>query len=402
MSWTNSSLENLSLVFTDGDWIETKDQSDDGIRLVQTGNVGIGQFKDRVEKARYISEATYTRLKCTEIIPGDCLVSRLPDPPGRACILPDTGEKMITAVDCTIIRFNPDKIWPQFFNYYSQSEEYLKAVAKQCTGATRQRISRKKLGEIFVPLPPIPEQRRIVEILDEAFEEIDAAIANTEKNLVNTRELFPSFFNNIFNERICNARKVTLGESCDFYNGKPHEDSIDSEGRYTLINSKFVSTSGEIYKKTNQQLFPLVKNDIALVMSDVPKGKALAKCYIVREDDKFTLNQRICCIRTNNFDIDFLYYQLNRHPYLLAFDNKGSQANLRKDDILGCPLFIPSMDEQRAIVSILDEMQQFVLSLEDIYQRKLSDLNELKQSLLQKAFRGELTSSADALAEVAA
>ena len=105
-------LADVCEVFADGDWVESKDQSPNGIRLIQTGNVGQGVFKARSEKARYISEATFKRLRCTEIFEGDCLISRLPDPVGRSCILPDTGERMITAVDCTIVRFNPKQLLP--------------------------------------------------------------------------------------------------------------------------------------------------------------------------------------------------------------------------------------------------------------------------------------------------
>ncbi|MBM3624308.1 MAG: restriction endonuclease subunit S, partial [Alphaproteobacteria bacterium] len=139
-------------VFADGDWIETKDQSESGIRLIQTGNVGAGVFKDRAEKARYISAATFDRLRCNEIFEGDCLISRLPDPVGRSCIIPMIGERMITAVDCTIMRFNPAQMIPSFFNYYSQSKPYLSNVDKETTGTTRKRISRSKLGEILIPV----------------------------------------------------------------------------------------------------------------------------------------------------------------------------------------------------------------------------------------------------------
>ena len=96
--------------FGDGDWIETKDQSPDGIRLVQTGNVGEGEYKDKAHKARFISDETFGRLRCTEVLPGDCLVSRLPEPVGRACIVPDSSSRMITGVDCSIIRLNGDRL----------------------------------------------------------------------------------------------------------------------------------------------------------------------------------------------------------------------------------------------------------------------------------------------------
>ena len=170
--WKTVKLKDICTVFTDGDWIETKDQSVKGIRLVQTGNVKTGIFADRKEKARYISQETFERLNCTEVKQGDILVSRLPQPVGRACVIPSVREKMITAVDCTVIRTKED-VLPTYLNYYMQSPQYFALVRDKVTGATRQRISRKNLGEIAVTLPPLPEQQRIVAKLDAAFAEID-------------------------------------------------------------------------------------------------------------------------------------------------------------------------------------------------------------------------------------
>lgn len=164
-AWLMQPLSAVCSVFADGDWIESKDQSGDGIRLIQTGNVGAGVFKQRESKARYISERTFDRLRCTEIFPGDCLVSRLPDPVGRSCLLPDTGSRMITAVDCTIIRFNERQVRPDFFVNYSLSSAYLRAIQAATTGTTRDRISRSNLGRVPMPTPPLSEQRRIVEEL---------------------------------------------------------------------------------------------------------------------------------------------------------------------------------------------------------------------------------------------
>ena len=199
--WPTKMLVDACEVFADGDWVESKDQSPDGIRLIQTGNVGEGVFKDRGKKARYISGATFKRLRCTEIFEGDCLISRLPDPVGRSCLLPDTGERMITAVDCTIVRFNPKQLFSEFFNFYSQSLDYLKAVDAETTGTTRKRISRSKLGQLQILVPPLAEQRRIVGILDEAFEGIATAKANAEKNLQNARAVFESHLNAVFTQR---------------------------------------------------------------------------------------------------------------------------------------------------------------------------------------------------------
>ena len=139
--WEINKLKDISVLITDGDWIESRHQSDDGIRLIQTGNIGNGIFKAKDAKPHYISEETFKELGCTEIFSGDCLVSRLPEPVGRACIIPELDYRMITAVDCTIIRFN-DFILPKFFVYYSQSSKYLRDINNSTTGTTRKRISR--------------------------------------------------------------------------------------------------------------------------------------------------------------------------------------------------------------------------------------------------------------------
>ena len=117
--WQKKSLKDLCSIFADGDWIEKKDQSVDGIRLVQTGNIKMGYFAERQDKARYISEETFNRLNCTEVKRGDILVSRLPDPVGRASIIPKLKDKAITAVDCTIIRLK-EEILPTYLNHYMQ------------------------------------------------------------------------------------------------------------------------------------------------------------------------------------------------------------------------------------------------------------------------------------------
>lgn len=176
---------------------------------------------------------------------------------------------------------------------------------------------------------------------------------------------------------------TTLGKSCEFFNGKAHEKSIDENGKYIVVNSKFISSEGKSFKRTNEQMFPLYKGDIVMVMSDVPNGKALAKCFIIDQDDTYSLNQRICCIRSKEFDTKYLYYQLNRHEHFLAFNNGENQTNLRKDDILECPLIKPTMEEQKRMVSELDlafselekvnrNLSDNILNAKSIYQSELN------------------------------
>ena len=156
-------LDELCKHFGDGDWIESKDQADEGIRLIQTGNIGNGEYTDKGDKARFISEDTFTRLGCTEVFPGDILISRLPDPIGRACIVPEMP-KSITAVDCTIVRLK-DCMLPSFFVNYTKTPAYTEQIASFTTGSTRKRISRANLGSITVPVPDINEQKHFVQLV---------------------------------------------------------------------------------------------------------------------------------------------------------------------------------------------------------------------------------------------
>lgn len=161
-------LEKLCKTFIDGDWIESKDQSTEGVRLVQTGNVGNGEYLDKLDKAHHITESTFERLHCTEIFAGDILISRLPDPIGRACIIPKGLGKAITAVDCTIIRLKENRILPKYFIAATNSTAYQDKVRSFITGTTRARISRGNLATIEIPVPPIEQQNKFATVAEQA------------------------------------------------------------------------------------------------------------------------------------------------------------------------------------------------------------------------------------------
>ena len=182
--WKVEKLSQICDKFLDGDWIEADDQSSEGIRLIQTGNIGNGQYLDKANRKHFISEATFKRLNCTEIFEGDVLVSRLPDPVGRACILPKSHERRITAVDCTIIRFSNYN--PILFVNYTQTSVYQNAVNECLSGSTRLRISRKNLGEMLIPVPPTKEEQTAIATV---LSDMDAEIAALETKLAKYRQL---------------------------------------------------------------------------------------------------------------------------------------------------------------------------------------------------------------------
>lgn len=202
-------LEEICTVFTDGDWIESKDQSDDGIRLIQTGNIGEGIYLEKEARAKYISEEIFGKLKCTEIFPGDILVSRLPDPVGRACIIPEKEERMITAVDCTICRPNESIISKEYLCYFMRSSAYYKKLLGSVTGTTRKRISRKNLGNVELEVPSKERQMDVVEQLDCLVKVIESR--KQELQLLDTliKARFVEMFSSIREERL-------LGEISEF------------------------------------------------------------------------------------------------------------------------------------------------------------------------------------------
>ncbi|MCD7798161.1 MAG: restriction endonuclease subunit S [Akkermansiaceae bacterium] len=174
-----STIENVCTLFADGDWIESKDQSDEGIRLIQTGNVGNGVYLDKGERARFIDEPTFDRLHCTEVLPNDILISRLPDPVGRACVIPKGLGKAITAVDCSIVRLK-EMILPEFFVAYTLTSLYASQIGTSVTGSTRKRISRKNLGQVIFPVPSLDIQQQFasfVRQIDKSKFELEQALS---------------------------------------------------------------------------------------------------------------------------------------------------------------------------------------------------------------------------------
>ena len=171
--WKTLKLREICDFISDGDWIESKDQSNDGYRLIQVGNIGINEYIDKSKSARFISEDTFIRLHCTEVLCGDVLLSRLPDPIGRSCLIRELISRAITAVDCTIIRFKT-VLLAELFVQYASTNMYFSKIAKLSGGSTRTRIGRKEIENLLLCIPmTLPEQKAIADILTTADREIE-------------------------------------------------------------------------------------------------------------------------------------------------------------------------------------------------------------------------------------
>lgn len=246
---------------------------------------------------------------------------------------------------------------------------------------------------LSVPVPKPGEQQKIAACLSS----LDEVIAAESQMLEALKEYKNGLLQNLlpqegetvpkfrFKEFVDSGEWVetTLTQVADYENGKAHEQDIDDSGDYIVVNSKFISSDGEVKKFTNTAFCPAVKGDILMVLSDVPNGKAIAKCFLVEEDNRYSVNQRICRITPRKLNSKILYYLLNRNPYFIAFDDGVKQTNLRKEDVLNCPLLIPEdLKEQDKIAETLSSIDESI----NAQTQKVEALKLHKRGLLQGLF----------------
>ena len=166
--------------FFDGDWVESKDQDPDGdIRLLQLADIGDGTFLDKSN--RRINQEAFERLRCREVQEGDILIARMPHPLGRACILPTGLGRTITVVDVAVLRPDPNRVIPKYLVYVLNSISFRAQLDSLQSGSTRQRISRSRLGQQRIPMPPVALQRAAVSHLDEVTGRINAMLAKIDE-----------------------------------------------------------------------------------------------------------------------------------------------------------------------------------------------------------------------------
>jgi len=278
------------------------------------------------------------------------------------------------------------------------SEDYKDFIGALSDGANINNLTFDKLKLFSVPVPPLPEQQRIVGVLDEAFDGLAAAKANAEKNLQNARALFESHLQSVLGNK--KWKWKTLGELCnDVEYGSSAKSKADGgvpvlrmgniqDGRLDWENLVYTDDTAEIKKyllKHNDVLFnrtnsPELVGKTAIYKSEMP---AIFAGYLIRIHRKEDL-----------LDGDFLTYFLNSQ---IAFDygktvviSSVNQANINGTKLKSYPIPAPSLSEQKTIVAKLNELSEETQSLAAIYEQKLAALEALKKSLLHQAFSGGL------------
>ncbi len=385
-------IEDICKLFTDGDWIESKDQSDEGIRLVQTGNIGKGKYIEKGDRAKYISEDTFERLKCTEIFSGDILVSRLPDPIGRACIIPNKTERMITAVDCTICRPDESTIKKEYLCYFMQSEAYYNRLMSNVTGTTRKRISRKNLGNVELDIPSLSVQEGVVKKLDI----ISNIISNRKLELEYLDELIKARFVELFGTLDNPSQefaKATLKELCNKITDGKHggctqqegteryfvgaREIFDDEIHYDTAPQISVEEFEKDYKRCNVEI-----GDFLIVNTGATIGKSA-----IASDTRTThtlLQKSVALLKVKKEVLNPIFlkwcYKVNTKMYLV--ESASAQPNLLLSKINSTVIYVPDINLQNQFAEFVKQVDKSKV----VVQKALDEAQTLFNSLMQEYF----------------
>ena len=286
----------------------------------------------------------------------------------------------------------------EFLYYLLSSPMVFNQFNSKAAGSTVRNLNIALVSSVTVPIPSLPEQKRIVAILDEAFSAIAKAKANAEQNLKNAKELFESYLQSVFSDKSWTVK--TIGDVCERVEYGSATKSIESgkvavlrmgniqNGRFVwdnLVYSDNEQDNSQYLLKYNDVLFnrtnsPELVGKTAIYKNEMP---AIFAGYLIRIHRK-----------ENLLDADFLNYYLNSKMAMeygkTVVISSVHQANINGTKLKGYPIPCPTLKEQKIIVKKLNVLSTETKKLESIYQQKLKVLEELKKSILKKAFEGEL------------
>lgn len=387
--WTISNIPEVTALegfFSDGDWVESKDQNPAGnIRLLQLADIGDGFFVNKSN--RFIDEEAFERLRCSEVKPGDVLLARMPDPLGRACVVPDLPQKLITVVDISVIRPNNKLADPIWLMYTLNSHQIRQEIELLSSGTTRKRISRGNLSVIEIPLPPLPEQKRVADKLDTLLGRIEAARERLER----VPKLLKTFRQSVLSTAVSGEltrewrgggdaewEEVTLGEVIKVSSGK-------------FLPAKAMADNGTIpvYGGNGINGYHNEPNIYAPTIAIGRVGFYCGSVNLTPSRAWITDNALIVSFSPEKFDIAYLYHLLTATD-LRQNDSSTAQPVISGQKIYSISISIPPIPEQAEIVRRVEALFAIADRLEARYAAARAAFDRLTPALLQKAFRGEL------------
>jgi len=297
----------------------------------------------------------------------------------------------------------PKKTLDFMFLYYflKSSVDLLNSLG---SGTTFKELSGSKLGDVSIPIPPLLEQKRIVAILDKAFESIAKTKENSEKNLENAKEIFESYLQSVFENKGEGWEEKTLMEVSDqITDGSHFSPESSTEDEYPYITVRDIEEdiiNFEKCKFINKVSYQaLLKNGCKPNFGDLlfSKDGTVGKVSLVDFEKDFVVLSSLAIIRPKRNIIDsyLLKYILKNPQFLKIAVGKKTGAAIRRIILKNLKMikivYPKSIAEQQLIVKKLNKLSHETKQLSSIYEKKLLDLEELKKSILQKAFKGELT-----------
>ncbi|WP_080902088.1 restriction endonuclease subunit S [Stutzerimonas stutzeri] len=299
----------------------------------------------------------------------------------------------------------PNKTFIPEFLYYLLLSRKSELVA-QAVGNAQPNISQQKIRDMYVPLVTIPEQRRIVSTLAQAFGKIAKARANAKKNLQNSREVFESYLNSLFIRKGEGWLEKPLNELCEFKHGFAFKSEyFSTKGDYILLSpGNFHERGGYKDRGGKQKYYEgaipagyiLAEGDLLIAMTEQAAG-LLGSPILVPKVGRFLHNQRLGLVAAKNgapWCNEFFFHVFNTQRVRKEIHDSASGVKVRHtspskmgDVVVPFPA---NTAEQLAIVQKINALAKETQRLESIYKKKLAALDELKQSLLHQAFSGQL------------
>lgn len=314
----------------------------------------------------------------------------------------------ICSTGFVVLRPISNLVLPNYIYYFVQSEDFIEQMSKLQRGANYPAVSNSDVKSQELLLPPIQEQERIVKILDEAFEKIDTAKQGAEKNLRDLKFLFESYLELTFKQYAADYEPTTLGDFCDIkhgyaFTGSQFKNNTDTDLPVVLTPGNFNEEGGLYFtakntkrlKGTFPKEFLFQRGDLVIVMTDLSsKMKILGNPAVIDSDD-ILHNQRIGKIifKNNTLTKKFLFFYFLSRSFKKSVKSTSTGTMVRHTApvrILKNQLPIPPISEQELVVKKFILLSEYTKKLEENYKQKIADLDELKKSVLSKAFAGEL------------
>jgi type I restriction enzyme S subunit len=394
--WIETTLARLmdGGLFIDGDWVETKDQDEDGeVRLTQLADIGEGCWRNRSNRS--MTRESAKRLGCTYLEKGDVLVARMPDPLGRACMFPGDPRQAVTVVDVCVMRPHPDNANPSWLMWFLNAPPMRAKIAALQSGTTRKRISRKNLGSLTIPVPPIAEQQRIVEVIEEQFSRLDAAEASLRSAKVKLslfrRQCFELTKQTAVPPRpITDVARIVSGQT-------PKALAADPAGSVPFFKVGDMNVAeGYAMKRARNYISRDTARRLKLhvwpsgTVIFPKRGGAIAtnKKRLLVTPGSFDLNT-MGLVPQQSLDSKFLLFWLETID-LATLSDGSNVPQINHGDIARLVIAVPSIDDQLRIVAEIDRLltmtDRALLEVQQAAQRS----QQLRRAILEDAFCGRL------------